>query len=143
METNKTRYRTLLGCGWLLPFGFTIMTALTEAFAPECASLKPSFGEGVDTRCFFATGPAQTFWFFIPIMIFLIINAILFFISCHKIYKDDSMDLINPLHEDQHHGENEDTVNHYMNFLKLLGGLSFIWILHLVAGFNPNVAWSW
>ena len=73
MEENQERFRALLGCGWLMPFGFTIMTALTEAFAPECASLKPRFGEGVDTRCFFATGTAQTFRFFIPILIFLVL----------------------------------------------------------------------
>ena len=98
MEQNTRRYKALLFCGWLLPFGFVFMTILTELFAPECIALKPSFGEG--RRCFFATGLAETFWFFIPIMIYLAINAVLFIISCQKIYRDDSLDLENPLNTD-------------------------------------------
>ena len=50
-KPSAYRLKVLMGKSVILPLGFCLMTGLTEAFAQECISLKPSFGEGY--RCFF------------------------------------------------------------------------------------------
>ena len=89
------RLKVLMGKSVILPLGFCLMTGLTEAFAQECISLKPSFGEGY--RCFFASEMAEVFWYLIPIGIYLLINAVIFILACHKVWIDDTQDLNNPL----------------------------------------------
>lgn len=94
-KPSEYRLKVLMGKSLILPVGFSLMTGMTEALAPECIPLKPSFGEG--NRCFFASEMAEAFWYLIPIGIYLLINAVLFILACYKVYMDDEQDIDNPL----------------------------------------------
>ena len=87
----------MLSINLLVPLGISFMTGITEAWA-GCHPLRPGFGEGeTGERCFFASPMAEIFWYHIPIIIYLLVNAVIFSLACWKVYKDDNQDLQNPL----------------------------------------------
>ena len=61
--------------GYILPLVISLCTLITEFSAPECSPYRPRFNE---QYCFFQEVEAKTLWFFVPIGIFLFINALMF-----------------------------------------------------------------
>ena len=86
----------MLSIAILVPFCICLMTGMTEALS-GCHPLRPGFGEGeTGERCFFTSPMAEIFWYHIPIIIYLLVNVVIFFVVSLKVYRDDSQEIENP-----------------------------------------------
>ena len=87
---NTMRKQLLLGYG--IPFIICSLTGLVDAFAPFCAFYKPRFGQ---RTCFFYGEMDKFIWFYLPIIIMLIINTVIFvyiLVSINRLFINISVD---------------------------------------------------
>ena len=73
MASNPMKKQMLFGYG--VPLLICLLTGVVDLLAPSCASYKPRFGQ---RNCFFYGDLDKFLWFYLPIIIMLIFNTIIF-----------------------------------------------------------------
>ena len=113
--------------GYVLPLIISVLSGITEASAPECSLFKPRFGE---KTCFFVTIEAKGLWFFLPIGLFLLVNAVMFTLTsmvlCQSQTNAKQVNANNPRNKKR---------AQFMVYVKLFLGMGFIWIFEIISGF--------
>ena len=113
--------------GYILPLVISLCTLITEFSAPECSPYRPRFNE---EYCFFQEVEAKTLWFFVPIGIFLFINALMFgmaiLIICKSTNQAEKMNMRS--------GKRSPKMEKFVMYLKLFLGMGFIWTFEIISG---------
>ena len=82
-DTSDGFYRKITIAGYSFTAILTMMMAITQSTAP-CSHISPKFG---DHMCFFEQKIPRLFWFYIPIIGYLIINGLIFGFIVHTFTK--------------------------------------------------------
>jgi len=126
-RSTPKRYLKEVICGYSVPLLFLIMTGIAESSMDQCSKYRPRFNE---KQCWFSDIESKSIWFFLPIGIALLINTVIFALTCRAVCALDKQARDLGITS----GQRSKNMERFLTFLKLFLGMGILWIFEIISG---------